>query len=167
MSSRAGLCPQERTFRGRLDRLPRPGASAPDDAPTAEAVAAPVLAGSSDADLARALRVLVERAVEAIATEATKRPRSAATRTLRDIAPLTQALESLWRVEDAVKQRSPQPKESDRSLNELRDDLYNRLVHLQASTIAEREGREAEHGDYVHIDWDRPRSKADNAETGG
>jgi hypothetical protein len=134
--------PPERTFRGRLARLPRPGAPAPDDAPTADTASPPaasVLEGSSDADLARALRALVQRAVEAIATESTKRPRSAATRTLRDIAPLTQALENLWRIEDAVKQRSPEPQESDRSLCELRDELYNRLVRLQEDGPPDRE----------------------------
>lgn len=103
----------------------------------------------------RRLRLLVHRAVEAITEDSSKRPRGGAVRTLRDIAPLTQALENLWRVEDAVKQRCPEPEESDRSLNELRDELYRRLVGLQEDGIAERERREAEHEARQRAEWQR------------
>jgi hypothetical protein len=152
--------PYERTFRAKLAGLPRPGAPLTEDAATAEAAPVPApaalaLDGSSDADLVRGLRALVHRAVESITADASKRPRGGAVRTLRDIAPLTQALENLWRVEDAVKQRCPEPEESDRSLNELRDELYRRLVGLQEDGIAERERREAEHEARQRAEWQR------------
>lgn len=103
----------------------------------------------------RRLRLLVHGAVEAITADSSKRPRGGAVRTLREIAPVTQALENLWRVEDAVKQRCPEPEESDRSLNELRDELYRRLVGLQEDAIAERGPYDAEKEARQRAEWRR------------
>jgi hypothetical protein len=152
--------PPERAFGARLARFPPPGAPAPEPRTAERLPAAPQ--GNSDADLANALRGLVQRAVDGIQAEWTSRPRGAATRALREIGPLTRALEDLWRIEDALKQRAPQPQESDRSLNELRDDLYNRLTRLrddgppdwEANRKAAQRGEASQDGK-VHVGCDR------------
>lgn len=81
-------------------------------------------------ELARRARRLVEQAIVDLAGERKNAPRALAASAPQRLAALVRSLERLTRLEAALGQRGTENGEaqSGRSLTELRDDLYGRLV---------------------------------------